>query len=232
MNRLSKLALIASVSLASSVGVASAAVTLADWTFENTLIAGASGSDFVYGPADTGLFLATSSAVGHHATATTAWSFPSGQAPTAARALSANNWNVNDYFQFTLSTIGYQNIMVSFGQEGSSTGPANYQFQYSTDGSAFVNFGSVITLTSTSSFKTSTFDLSLVLGLNNLASAVFRVVDTSTVAIGGGTVATAGTGRIDNFTVTGDLAAIPEPSVYMLLGVGILICGQRFLRGK
>ena len=28
------------------------------------------------------------------------------------------------------------------------------------------------------------------------------------------------------------LAAIPEPSVYMLLGVGLLLCGQRFFRRR
>jgi hypothetical protein len=33
---------------------------------------------------------------------------------------------------------------------------------------------------------------------------------------------------IDNFS----FAAVPEPSVYMLLGVGLLFCGQRFLRRK
>ncbi len=33
---------------------------------------------------------------------------------------------------------------------------------------------------------------------------------------------------IDNFAFT----VIPEPSVYMLLGVGILLCGQRFIRRK
>ena len=33
---------------------------------------------------------------------------------------------------------------------------------------------------------------------------------------------------LDNFT----FSAIPEPSVYMLLGVGLLLCGQRFLRRK
>ena len=33
---------------------------------------------------------------------------------------------------------------------------------------------------------------------------------------------------IDNFT----FAAVPEPSVYVLLGVGILLCSQRFLRRK
>lgn len=38
----------------------------------------------------------------------------------------------------------------------------------------------------------------------------------------------AGDQFIDNLVVT----AIPEPSVYMLLGVGLLLCGQRFLRGR
>ncbi|MBA2436145.1 MAG: PEP-CTERM sorting domain-containing protein [Chthoniobacterales bacterium] len=33
---------------------------------------------------------------------------------------------------------------------------------------------------------------------------------------------------VDDFS----LSAIPEPSVYMLLGVGLLFCGQRFLRRK
>ena len=33
---------------------------------------------------------------------------------------------------------------------------------------------------------------------------------------------------IDNFI----FSAVPEPSVYMLLGVGLLICGQRFLHRK
>ncbi len=33
---------------------------------------------------------------------------------------------------------------------------------------------------------------------------------------------------VDNFS----LSAIPEPSVYMLLGVGLLFCGQRYLRRR
>ncbi|MEO7167657.1 MAG: PEP-CTERM sorting domain-containing protein [Chthoniobacterales bacterium] len=28
------------------------------------------------------------------------------------------------------------------------------------------------------------------------------------------------------------MSAIPEPSIYMLLGVGLLFCGQRFLRRR
>lgn len=34
--------------------------------------------------------------------------------------------------------------------------------------------------------------------------------------------------NVDNVT----LSVVPEPSVYMLLGVGLLFCGQRFLRRK
>lgn len=34
------------------------------------------------------------------------------------------------------------------------------------------------------------------------------------------------------FTGTGLLLVVPEPSVYMLLGVGLLLCGQRFMRRK
>lgn len=229
MKLLSKLALTACLTFA-SLSSLSAQTTLNNWTFENTAIVGASGSDFTYGPSDAGLLSLGSSADGHHATATTAYSFPAGQAPSAPRALSANNWSVNDYWQFSLTTVGFQNLTVSFGQLGSATGPANYQFQYSTDGTTFTNFGTAITLTSSSTFKTSTFDLSSVTDVNNALSVVFRVVDTSTTAIGGGTVGTTGSGRIDNFLLTG--IPIPEPSVYMLLGLGLLICGQRFLGRK
>ncbi len=35
---------------------------------------------------------------------------------------------------------------------------------------------------------------------------------------------------VDDFSLSA--APIPEPSVYMLLGVGLLFCAQRFLRGK
>ena len=39
--------------------------------------------------------------------------------------------------------------------------------------------------------------------------------------------------NVSEFLGTGSitvLAVVPEPSVYMLLGAGLLFCGQRFLR--
>jgi hypothetical protein len=44
--------------------------------------------------------------------------------------------------------------------------------------------------------------------------------------------ATSSNWRVDDLNLTAGAVAVPEPSVYMLLGVGILFCGQRFLRRK
>lgn len=59
-----------------------------------------------------------------------------------------------------------------------------------------------------------------------------RPVSTTAVALPCLSLHAATTGRIDNFVVTDELAVVPEPSVYMLLGVGLLFCGQRFVRRK
>jgi hypothetical protein len=37
---------------------------------------------------------------------------------------------------------------------------------------------------------------------------------------------------LDDINLHYALANLPEPGIYMLLGVGILLCGQRFLRRK
>jgi hypothetical protein len=58
------------------------------------------------------------------------------------------------------------------------------------------------------------FDLSALSLLNNNPNVYFRIVDDSTTAINGGTVGTAGTDRIDNFTV----AVVPEPTGLFVFG--------------
>ena len=221
--------IVAILAVATALATGAQAQVISNWTFENVAVGTGSGTDFSYGGADSGALVAGSAASGHHASASTAWTFPQGTGG-AGRALSANNWAAGDYFQFSLSTVGFQNINVSFSQLGSSTGPANYQFSYSTDGTNFTNFGSQITLTSMSAFQTNSFNLSIVTGLNNAATIYFRIVDVSTVAIGGGTVGTTGTGRIDDFTVTA--TPIPEPATYMLFGMGLLVCAQQFRRRR
>lgn len=77
-------------------------------------------------------------------------------------------------------------------------------------------------MNSPTSGSTFTFDLSPITALNNQSSVSFRIVDASANAIGGGTVGTSGTDRIDNFKVTA--ASVPEPSIVALGWLSGLAC--------
>jgi hypothetical protein len=70
---------------------------------------------------------------------------------------------------------------------------------------------------------TFSYDLSSITALDDDSSVVFRIVDDSTTSINGGTVATSGTDRIDNFVVSGTADAVPEPSSMALTAVGGLL---------
>lgn len=209
----------------------SQADTLAQWTFELNPPADLTDSASILGiAADVG----TGTASALHASAATDWTTPAGNG--SANSLSANTWAVGDYFQFSLSSVGYSGISVSFDQTGSNTGPKDYYLAYSTDGSSFTLFGnySLVNGSWTSGAPTLlptsySFDLSSITALNDAASIYFRLVNATTVSISGGTVATGGTDRVDNFTVMA--APVPEPSAAALLGgfglLGIFMAARR-----
>lgn len=136
---------------------------------------------------------------------------------------------MGDYFQFTVNPIlgsyTYSGIGLSWDQTGSNTGPAKFGVYYSTDGINFTQFGSDYTLSYFSWNTTSVLgnhesaDLSTITALNTASTMYFRIEDDSTTAINSvNAVATAGTDRVDNFTITASLAAIPEPASLSLLG--------------
>src|SRR5215471_5741692 len=123
--------LLLSAIAAASISSASAD-TLAQWTFEtptstnNIIGLGLTPSSTQTGVgADIGTGIANS----FHATAATAWSIPAGNG--SGHSWSGNNWSVNDYFQFAVPTLGYTGVSVSWDQNGSSTGPRDFQLQYS-----------------------------------------------------------------------------------------------------
>ena len=193
--------------------------TIADWTFETT-------APTTAGPIspETG----SGSASGSHAGAAV-YSSPVGNG--SAKSYSANTWAVNDYWQFQVSATGYQGIMLSYDQNGSSTGPGTFQLEYSSDGINFFTFGSAYTLTAGVTWASGTpnqpthesFDLSSIIALNNASVVDFRLIDTSTVSVNGGTVGSGGTDRIDNVDITGTL--VPEPSSLAVVGLGGVVAG-------
>lgn len=204
---------------------------LAIWTFEVSVPTTA-------GPfaAEGGLNAATSFALGSHANGATVYSNPVGNGSN--ESFSSNAWTVGDYYQFSTSSIGWSGIKVSWDQTSSNTGPRDFQLQWSNGGpytavppdyivqpNAAPNtpWSSTPPANPVYSYFVSLKDIP---DLDNQGFIGFRLVDMSTAAAGtaGGTVATAGSNRVDNFVIH---ANIPEPLTLTLLGLGGLLIGRR-----
>ena len=203
-----------------------AQTTLANWTFETSL------------PSTAGTFapeIGAGYASGLHVGAAT-YSSPVGNG--SAHSFSSTAWAVGDYYQFQTSTTGSSGIKVSWDQISSNTGPKNFNLSYSTDGSSFTQFApySVLANASPNAWASGTtslasgisFDLSALTALDNATAVYFRLIDAGTVSANGGTVASAGTDRVDNFTIT----AIPEPSTYALILGSAGFAGVLLLRRR
>lgn len=215
--------LLAGVALA-GLAFSAHADTLVQWTFEGLASTLSSTGATFSTAASTG----TGTASGVHVASATTYSSPSGNG--SARSLSATQWAVGDYWQFSFSSVGYTTLSVAYDQTGSNTGPRDFQFSYSTDGTSFTNVGSVYALingawsASTPVGTTSySYDLSAITALNNNATVFLRVVDASTTSINAGTVATTGTSRVDNFTVIA--TPVPEASTTAMLMAGLAALG-------
>lgn len=199
----------------------SQAATIATWTFEVSVPTTA-------GPhaAEVG----TGSALGFHASTAAVYNNPAGNG--SVESFSSNNWAVGDYYQFSVSTTGMQNVMLEWDQTASNTGPRDFQLAYSTDGSTFTNFGSIFSVlangTPNPAWNATTADpayhfsrdLSSVTALNNKASIWIRMIQANNISANGGTVAAAGTNRVDNVSISA--SAVPEPATMAILGLGAI----------
>lgn len=187
---------------------------LALWTFEPP-VADFTGSAIGPIAAASGLNAAGANASGFHVSTATAWTTPVGNG--SSDSLSSNNWAIDDYYQFSLSTTGYQDITLSWDQTSSNTGPRDFDLVYSTDGVNFTvapgfdnyavlaNAAPNATWNGTTPQPAFTFnaDLSSISALDNVSTVIFRLVMAGTTSANGGTIATTGTGRVDNFTING-----------------------------
>ncbi len=164
-------------------------------------------------------------------TGTAASAAPGGAAPVfsstagngSAHSYVANGFATGGYFQFTLNSTNFNGLGISYDQAGSSTGPRDFAFEYSTNGGAsfttLASSGYQLTSAAFSSGTvnaalTHTFDLSTITTLNANANDVFRIYVTDGTSIGGSTIAAAGTDRVDNFIVTGTAVGTASPNVY------------------
>jgi hypothetical protein len=214
--------------LGAAAAPAFAQTTLADWTFET--VAPTTSGPYA---ADVG----SGTATGFHALTST-YSATAGNG--SFNAWSSNNWSVGDYYQFQVSTTGQSGLSLSWDETSSNTGPKDFALEYSTNGGAsFTTVGSSYSVLANASpnptwtnstyhsIYTMTEDLSGITALNNDASVLFRLVDVDTTSANGGTVASTGTDRVDNFS----LIAIPEPSTYALIA-GLAVAAAALARRR
>jgi hypothetical protein len=186
---------------------ASRADTLALWTFDQNLPA-TWGLTSGLTAADAGPFapeLGTGSASAHHLSSST-YSAPAGS-NASYRSLNSTRWTVGDYYQFTTSSAGYQDVAIAFDVTGSSTGPRDFKIAYGTDGTTFTDFGTYTV--SDQAFTHVSFDFASVPALDNAASIYFRLIDTSTTSITGSTVGRSSGNRIDTVSITASVFSAP-----------------------
>lgn len=214
------------VALAGLAAAANADI-LANWTYEVSVPVTA-------GPhvAEAGVNAATSQSLGFHSQ-TSVYSNPVGNG--SAESFSSTAWSVGDYYQFSTSTLGYNTITVSWDQTASNTGPRDFNIQYSTDGTNFNNIGGVLSVQANAAPNPvwSSGSASAIYGftaagpavLNNQTTVWFRITNANTIAANGGTVASGGTNRVDNFIINGTL--VPAPASVALMGLAGLVAGRR-----
>ena len=205
------------IALFAAAGIASAAHAdvLANWTFEVSVPADA-------GPhaAEGGIY--GGNATGFHNDSAAVYSNPVGNG--SFESFSSNTWQADDYYQFTTSTLGYQDITFQWSQTRSSTGPGDFRVQFSTDGVSFSDLLNYtidnITWSSNSFNPNSVFGpIALPAAANNQATIYVRL--TSNVAGS----STAGTNRVDDIFIEGTL--IPAPGTFALVALSGLVAARR-----
>lgn len=166
---------------------------LAGWNFPDP---GANATADISSPANVGASIGTqggTSAVG--------FTFV-GATTLSAHATSWNAGANAKWWQIEINTVGFENLEISSRQRSSGTGPRNFTLQYRIGAigvwTAVPNGAIVVADNFTSGVLNS---VPLPVACENQVSLFLRWVMTSNVSVGGGTVATTGTSRIDDIQV-------------------------------
>lgn len=150
--------------------------------------------------------------------------------------------NMTEGVQFTTSTVGFQDITLTFDVRPSSTASRYIGIQYTTDGSTWTDFGPLFELSGGETwFNQRQVDLSSIAGVENNPNFGVRILaafapgqNVYTAANPGSTYGGGGSLRYDMVTISGDPAVtvVPEPSSSFLLLGGAALIGLVRLRRK
>lgn len=216
------------------LAASSQAAVITQWNFNSTSPDGTSTT----GSTDPSTGVGVASLIGG-----TTSTFASGVGGSDPAASDNTAWNTAGYpaqgassgtagVQFLVSTVGMQDITVSFDQRHSSTASGWTTLQYTTDGATWTNSDSY-QVSDTSFHNLNFVNLSGVPSVNNNSKFGIRIVtvfapgsseyapSTSTATYG-----VNGTIRYDMVTISGN-QAVPEPATMTVLGLGALALVRR-----
>ena len=129
--------------------------------------------------------------------------------------------------QFSVSTVGYEDITINWDTRHSNTSSRFQRLLYTLDGTTWINSNFFEGAAGDTWFNNRTVNLSGIAAADNNSNFGIRIVSTLngspgyTASTTGNTFANTGTWRFDMVTVNG-VTAVPEPSSFALLSlVGI-----------
>lgn len=130
----------------------------------------------------------------------------SGASASPDQAASASGWDGGSgskYWQIDVNTTGFTNLKISSKQQSSNTGPKDFKLQYKVGSGSWTDVSGG-TITVANNFTSGVLSsLSLPAACEGQSTLSIRWIMTSNTAVGGGSVASGGTDRIDDIYLTG-----------------------------
>ena len=224
------------VTIAVALASSASAEIVCGWSITTAFPTGTgnvpTGNTYSVGAGDLGVQTTGSELMSFHTLAAATYTSPSGNG--SQYGFSSNNWSVGDYYQATVSTLGYSDIYLSWDQTRSSTGPASFELAMSTDGGTSFNIVNVAGAASytvlqsggagaPATWSTTTYNAIYtntvsIAAADNLSQVIFRFRSLVTTAA-------AGSSRIDNVIVSS--GPVPAPGAIALLGLAGLATRRR-----
>ncbi len=195
-------------------GIASAQVTLATWTFSNNSLNDTvqngtlplNLAEAIRTEGASAITMTNGQTTGDYAATATGWD----------NGADIKNWNIH------IATSGYNNITLSSKQRSGNTnaGPINWKAQYKVGQSGTWTDITGGTITVANDWTGALNNVVLPVECSDVAVLYIRWIMTSNIGIGGGTVGTAGTSKIDDIVIKGTAISGVEE---VLLNSGLAI---------
>jgi hypothetical protein len=204
--------------------VASHATTIAYWNFNNATNQGPADLGVSYQAPNINATMTTNFEAANvlafaGSTVNAQFGDPAGQA--LGLQGGTNNINNGRHVTIQLTTSHWQDLMMSYATQRTSTGFNSQTLSWSTNGTTFTTVGAHTAIPT--SFALHTWDLSGITALNNAPNVWLRLTFD-------GATSASGNNRIDNLVISAN--PVPEPATMAALALGVGAIAARRRRRK